>query len=214
MPNIVIAHHKSKKCISARTVIASALIVSGLTITGNEIFGRIIQEVSQVVTSPMPSATQPSIAQSMPALTITTAAYKPYPKTGADLGTFDLPTLGLTWPIIQGTEHPQLAKGVGHYLKSVLPGQSDNSVLAGHRETVFNRLGELKLGDKILVTTDAGRFTYRVRTFRVVDRTDRTVIMPTDTPVLTLVTCYPFDAPGKTDQSFVVTADLISSTIS
>jgi sortase A len=141
-------------------------------------------------------------------------SYEPYPSKGDALGTITLPSLGLTWAIFQGTEKSQLAKGVGHFLGSVLPGEHDNSVLAGHRESVFNRLGELVLGDLISVSTSAGKFEYQIREFRIVERSDRTVIVPTPTAVLTLVTCYPFNYFGTTDKSYIVVADLVSSELS
>jgi sortase A len=136
------------------------------------------------------------------------AKYPDYPNIGDRIGTITLPSLKLSWPIYQGTTDAELAKGVGHYAKSVLPGQNDNSVLSGHRTTVFNKLGDLKRGQLILVKTSAGTFTYKVRSSRIVMKTDRTVIVPTSAAVLTLTTCYPFNRLGSTDQAYVVSADL------
>ncbi len=124
-----------------------------------------------------------------------------------------MPTLKLSWPVFEGTTAKQLAKGVGHYVGSVLPGVRDNTILSGHRTTVFNRLGELKRGDQIFVKTSAGEFTYKVRSFRVVSRSNKRVIMPTKTAVLTLTTCYPFNNLGKTTKAFVVTADLTAENL-
>lgn len=128
---------------------------------------------------------------------------------GQKIGTITLPTLKLSWPIYEGTEEAQLAKGVGHYAKSVLPGLGDNSVLAGHRSTVFNRLGELEIGDQIYIKTAAGTFIYEVKKFKVVKRTDKTVIVPTEDATLTLTTCYPFNQIGSTTDAFIVTAKLV-----
>jgi sortase A len=136
--------------------------------------------------------------------------YVPYPERGDLIGTITFPSLDSTWPIYQGTRTFQLDKGVGHHVKSVLPGQKDNAVLAGHRETVFNKLGDLELGDLITVSTTAGTFDYKIRKFRVVPRSDRTVIVPTDTAVLTLITCYPINYIGTTNRSFIVVADLVA----
>jgi sortase A len=136
------------------------------------------------------------------------AKYPDYPNIGDRIGTITLPSLKLSWPIYQGTTDAELAKGVGHYAKSVLPGQNDNSVLSGHRTTVFNKLGKLRQGQLILVKTSAGIFTYKVRSTRIVLKTDRTVIVPTSGAVLTLTTCYPFNRLGSTDQAYVVSADL------
>jgi sortase A len=130
---------------------------------------------------------------------------------GDYLGTITLPSLSLSWPIFEGTTEDELSRGVGHHVGSVMPGVLDNSVLSGHRTTVFGRLGELELGDLIYVETSAGRFTYQVHSFRVVPRTDSEVIVPTPTAVLTLTTCHPFNSLVHTTDAFVVTAELIGS---
>lgn len=137
--------------------------------------------------------------------------YDPYPKPGDKVGTITLESLDLSWPIIEGTDEQQLSKGVGHYVGSVLPGIDDNSILSGHRSTVFGRLGELKKGDRILIETSAGTFVYVIKKFKVVDRSDQTVIQPSEDPTLTLTTCYPFGNIANTTEAYIVTADLVSS---
>lgn len=137
--------------------------------------------------------------------------YPVTPSLGDRIGAIALPTLDLSWPILEGTEDEQLDAGVGHVLDSVLPGIRDNSVLSGHRTTVFGRLGELSIGDMIVVETLGGSFTYQVREFRIVKKTDRTVIVPTETAVLTLTTCYPFYSLIPTTEAFIVSADLVAS---
>lgn len=137
--------------------------------------------------------------------------YSPYPKVGDVIGTISLPSLKEKLPIIEGTDDSELRRGVGHYVRSVLPGISDNSVLAGHRDSVFSNLGKLALGDLIVVRTTAGQFTYRVTKFRIVMADDRTVIVPTPSAVLTLSTCYPFRYIGNAPKRYIVTAELVKS---
>lgn len=139
--------------------------------------------------------------------------YPGQPKVGDRIGTITLPTLDLSWPIFEGTEDEQLALGVGHYVGSVLPGLNDNSILSGHRTSVFNRIGELEINDLILVQTEPGTFTYQVRGFEIVDRSDQTVIGPTPSAFLTLTTCYPFNSLASTTQAFIVEAELVSTTL-
>lgn len=133
------------------------------------------------------------------------------PARGDYLGTISIPALKKTLPIYQGTETSQLEKGVGHFEGSVLPGATDNSVLAGHRDSVFSQLGKLKLGDLLIVNTTAGNYTYKIARFRIVKADDRTVIVPTKTAVLTLSTCYPFFYFGNAPKRFIVSADLIET---
>ena len=98
---------------------------------------------------------------------------------------------------------------MGHYVGSVIPGVSDNSVLAGHRDSVFRRLGEVKIGDLITVKNDYGTFVYEVHKIRIVQANDRTVIVPSKDAILTLSTCYPFRFIGNAPKRYIVQAGLV-----
>lgn len=132
------------------------------------------------------------------------------PKRNSFMGTLSIPVLKKILPIYQGTNDSQLAKGVGHFEGSVLPGQNNNSVLSGHRDSVFSQFGKLKIGDKLIVETADGVFTYQIFQFRIVKADDRTVIVPTPTAILTLTTCYPFFYIGSAPERYIVSAKLIS----
>ncbi|WP_371321702.1 class D sortase [Robertmurraya korlensis] len=137
--------------------------------------------------------------------------YSKKPEIGENIGNLVIPKIEATLPIIHGTAEEELEKGVGHFAGSVLPGESDNSVLSGHRDTVFRRLGEVGKGDLLVVTTSAGEFTYRVNRVRIVDADDRTVIVPKPKATLTVSTCYPFDFIGDAPQRYILVASLVSS---
>lgn len=132
------------------------------------------------------------------------------PKLGDLIGTLTIDRLKKSIPIYEGTETAQLRKGAGHYTKSVLPGLSDNSVIAGHRDSVFAEFGKLKRGDKLLVDTYYGSFTYKIDSFRIVKANDRTVIVPRPVATLTLSTYYPFYFVGSAPDRFIVTALLVT----
>jgi len=137
--------------------------------------------------------------------------YPVYPKDGDNIGSLTIPALNRKLPIIQGTGDNELKKGVGHFLQSVLPGQKDNCVLSGHRDTVFRQLGDLKIGDQLIVQTAAGIFTYAVKSTRIVHEDDKTVIVPMDHAVLTITTCYPFNFIGNAPDRYIVSAALIKT---
>ncbi|MEE6131804.1 class D sortase [Priestia aryabhattai] len=139
------------------------------------------------------------------------ASYPSQPKIGDLMGELEIPKLNATLPIYHGTNEDELEKGVGHFADSVLPGESDNSVLSGHRDTVFRKLGEVGEGDLLLVHTAAGSFTYRVNKVRIVDADDRTVIVPKPRATLTVSTCYPFNFIGSAPERYILVAHLISS---
>ena len=129
---------------------------------------------------------------------------------GELIGTLTIAALKATLPIYQGTDDNSLKKGVGHYIGSVMPGVQDNSVLSGHRDSVFEHIGSLKLGELLVVNTASGTFTYKIVKFRIVGANDRTVIVPTPNAVLTLTTCYPFIFFGNAPKRFIVSADMVS----
>ncbi len=137
--------------------------------------------------------------------------YAKRPAIGEKMGTLYIPKLEAQLPIYHGTNEDELEKGVGHFKDSVLPGEKDNSVLSGHRDTVFRSLGKVGKGDKLKVTTSAGTFTYKVRKVRIVDKNDRTVIVPKPRAVLTVSTCYPFNYIGAAPKRYILEAFLISS---
>jgi len=131
-----------------------------------------------------------------------------YPKRGDRIGILEIFRLKKSIPIYEGTEKAQLIKGAGHYEKSVLPGEKDNSVIVGHRDSVFTEFGSLQLDDVLVVSTSKGKFIYRITKFRIVDADDRTVIVPTKKATLTLSTCYPFRFVGNAPKRFIVIAEL------
>lgn len=136
--------------------------------------------------------------------------YPDYPDEGDLIGTLSIPALDQSFPIIEGTGDDELKEGVGHFRQSVLPGIEDNCVLSGHRDTVFTRLGELKIGDQLIAETTAGRFAYEIVDIRIVDKDDKTVIVPADHAVLTVSTCYPFNYVGSAPDRYILTADLVA----
>ncbi len=134
--------------------------------------------------------------------------YTSRPNPGELFGELSIPKLNLTLPIYEGTGTDELDLGVGHYTGSVLPGEKDNCVLSGHRNTIFRGLDELVTGDVLFVTTDAGQFQYVVDKVRIVDKDDRTVIVPRPRATLTVTTCYPFVYIGAAPKRFILEAHL------
>jgi len=101
--------------------------------------------------------------------------------------------------VLAGASGEALAFGPGHLSQSATPGSEGNSVIAGHRDTHFAFLKHLKSGDRLQLEAQDGKIhEYRVTDLRVVLETETEVLLPTEQAMLTLITCYPFDAlnPG------------------
>jgi len=97
--------------------------------------------------------------------------------------------------VLEGGSGRTLAFGPGHLSISALPGQNGNSIIAGHRDTHFQFLQYLRKGESIQVEMPDGRnHLYQVTAIDVVDSRRGSLVLDTDTPMLTLVTCYPFNA--------------------
>ncbi|WP_044641022.1 class D sortase [Risungbinella massiliensis] len=131
-----------------------------------------------------------------------------HPKKGEHFADLYIPRLKAVLPIIEGTNEEELEKGVGHFSGSVLPGEPDNTVLSGHRDTVFREMGQMQEGDEFHVQTSQGTFIYVIRKMWITDEDDRTVIVSHDKPILTVTTCYPFRYIGPAPQRYIMQAEL------
>jgi sortase A len=208
---------KSKKRVSRRSVLLSLsilFIVFGMWFGGTNAYtfikGYLLFKTGQVdaedyiTKSGLKEGEQSKKQEQIP-------LYSERPKYGENIGELIIPKLEAKLPIFHGTDEDELEKGVGHFAGSVLPGEEDNSVLSGHRDTVFRKMGEVEKGDLLFVNTSAGEFTYKVKRVRIVDKNDRTVIVPKPRATLTVSTCYPFNFIGASPERYILVADLILS---
>lgn len=84
-------------------------------------------------------------------------------------------------PVLHGTSHDTLTKGVGHYAGTAMPGLVGNFAVAGHRTTYgrpFHNIDLLRKGDFIVVETKAGYLVYAVDRHAIVDPDQVEVIAP------------------------------------
>ena len=125
-----------------------------------------------------------------------------YYKNGS-LGKIEIPTLGLSVRIYQGTDSKTLVKGVGHFEDTSI--WEGNVCLAAHNRganSCFGRIHTLDIGDKITLTTKLGTRTYKVTDVSKVSETDRSGLADSGENMLTLYTCV----RNQRDQRWCVTA--------
>lgn len=120
-----------------------------------------------------------------------------------------IPKIHLEDVVLEGASRHSLLLGPAHLAGSALPGDPGNAVIAGHRDTFFRHVHSLKYGDDIYILRSGKRFHYVVRTRRIVEAYDVSVLHSTEDPVLTLVTCYPTHAIGPAPQRLIVVAKLV-----
>jgi sortase A len=175
---------------------------------------RLREEFTSTIERHEPSPTVTSdTSEPAPTVTTTTLPLPPAPQTveGEPVGILNIPKIGANDIVVEGVQREDLRKGPGHYPGTPLPGQVGNSAIAGHRTTYgapFGDLDQITTGDKIIVQTVQGRFTYEVyEDPLIVDPGDLSVLEvdPTRPATLTLTTCNP---KYSASQRLVVKAEL------
>jgi sortase A len=115
----------------------------------------------------------------------------------------EVPRLGVRRSVLSGATGATLAFGPGHVSETAAPNGGGHCVIAGHRDGAFAFLEELRTGDPVRVTTHSRQVDYEVVDTRVVPMEAVAVLEPTGTPLLLLVTCYPFRSLRRSDLRFV-----------
>ena len=122
-------------------------------------------------------------------------------------------------PVLHGTDHDTLTKGIGHYAGTAMPGLVGNFAVAGHRTTYgrpLHNIDLLRKGDVIVVETKAGYLVYAVDRHAIVNPDQVEVIAPVaqhpgarpKQAWMTMTSCHPkFSARER----YVVFAKLVRS---
>jgi sortase A len=130
---------------------------------------------------------------------------------GSLIGRLDIPRVGISTVVVEGIGSKDLRHAVGHVPGTALPGQTGNVAIAGHRDTFFRGLREIRAGDTITLTTPRGTYSYGVDSAVVVDPHSVYLLKASSSPELTLITCYPFYYVGPAPDRFVVRARAIAN---
>jgi sortase A len=114
--------------------------------------------------------------------------------TGDAIGRIQIPKIGASYDVVQGTDTASLEKGPGHYPSTAFPGVGETVAIAGHRTTYlapFRHIDALKPGDKIVLKMPYARFTYVVQYRKIVLPTAVWVINNVGYERLVLSACNP-----------------------
>ncbi len=126
-------------------------------------------------------------------------------------GRIEIPAIGLNHRTYEGIDLATIDHGPSHWPGTPMPGQSGNTVFPGHRTThsrPFWDLDKLVPGNEVIFTTDAGRFTYRVRETLIVDDSATWVVKNTPDPTFTIMACHP---KGSARQRIVAKGTMVSA---
>jgi sortase A len=126
---------------------------------------------------------------------------------GEPIGMLEIARVGLAGVVVEGDGSAVLDGAIGHLPDTPLPWNNGNSAMAAHRDTLFEPLWRVRVGDLVRLRTPHGTLDYHVRETLIVDPGDLWVLEPTPTPMLTLISCYPFRYVGPAPRRFIVRAD-------
>lgn len=133
------------------------------------------------------------------------------PETGETSGLLLIPKIEAELPIVEGTEPDDLEKGVGHFKDSFYPDENGQIVLSGHRDTVFRKAGDLKVGDLLTVKMPYGDYSYEIVSTKIVSADDTSIItLQNNEEELVLTTCYPFSYVGDAPDRYIIYAKRIA----
>lgn len=110
-----------------------------------------------------------------------------------------------------------LTKGVVHYFGTAKPGEAGNTFITGHSSNfwwingnynyIFANLDKLSTGDQVVIYYNGNKFVYTVKNTVIVLPEETSVLQPTETPTLSLMTCTP---PGTNWKRLIVKLDQTS----
>lgn len=121
--------------------------------------------------------------------------------------------LDIRVPVYNGADDFNLNRGVARIIGTGRVGEVGNLGIAGHRDGFFRPLKDIELGDRMTLETYFGTEVYEVSSIEIVDPSDLRVLAPTDTAMVTLVTCYPFYYVGNAPQRFIVKAEVVNDQV-
>ena len=117
--------------------------------------------------------------------------------------------------LLAGDDGRTLAFGPGVRLSAALPGQAGVSMISAHRDTYFEFLENVKIGESFTIQNTQGKYLrYRITATEIIDQPVLHTPLSTKTPQIVFVTCYPFHAlTSGGPQRYIVYAELEKSTL-
>jgi sortase A len=198
----MIRRHRAMKALEI------VLLAGGLSLAAWS--GATLLEARYVNTLPLPPAAPATDIETSSAAAAA-ARRAPVVPPGSVVAKFEAPTVKLSATVLEGSTDDVLSKAAGHLEETALPGAAGNVGIAGHRDTTFRAVRNLKVGDPILLHTRKGTFEYRITKMFIVNPDAVWVLDQTDHPVLTLVTCYPFTYIGHAPKRYIIKADMVGT---
>ncbi len=135
-----------------------------------------------------------------------------YPAFGSKYAQIKIESIGLDMPVYYGANYTILKSGIAHDDISFFPGQGGSVIMAGHNFSGYlDKLPNTNIGDKIILDTNYGTFTYEIYEQKIVKETAvDEVPVQTEKEILMLYTCWPIHNIGHAYERYVVYANLMT----
>lgn len=191
--------HRSAR--RALTIISVGLLVAAVGLLGWPLFTNLYQ--SRLQAKAASQLSDPALAQEYVSNAV---------PVGSGLTRIEIPAIGVSVVVVEGTTDEALKAGAGHYPSTPLPCEQGDVAIAGHRTTYgrpFADVDRLRPGDRITLSTPMGTCTYAVTQPPFVVRPSDVAVVA-NTPgqyTLTLTSCTP---KGSAAYRIVVKAALAS----
>lgn len=146
---------------------------------------------------------------------LTTKNLVSYPKYETKYGQMKIPSINVDLPLYYGDTLKILRYGVGHSSGSYFPGEGGSILCMGHNYSGYlKRLPETKNGDKIIIETTYGTYTYEIYDTKIVNQKQLDAApIQREKEILMLYTCYPINAIGHPTQRIFVYANLVDEQV-
>ncbi|WP_417498443.1 class GN sortase [Maricaulis sp.] len=188
--------------VRAKTFIAALVLIAGAAIFGQGLFLTAKAEFAQIL-----------LARAWTRAIDGETAATPWPWADTwPVARLSVPALGQHAIVLAEAGGEALAFGPALLNVSAQPGEPGTTIIAAHRDTHFEFLKDLAVGDSVMLETPTGeQIAYRVTNMEIVDAA-RSGIEPEGGPSrLALVTCWPFGALMPGPQRYVVWAEPVTA---
>ena len=115
--------------------------------------------------------------------------------------------------VLEGDTGNVLAFAPGHNIESNHPSSNGTTLISAHRDTHFDFLENVELGDQFELDSIYSKqnYQYQVSDIKIIDSDKTDITINNNQLELKLVTCYPFNAPiAGGSLRYVVTATLVN----
>src|SRR5262249_14403036 len=144
--------HSRRFSLQGRRVVSSVLFLAGIATLIAPPLHRVTSarvaydgDAALAEGAPPPAALPPPLAarEDTPARSARRAPVR----SGKAWGRIEIPRVGLDWVVVEGIEDADLRKGPGHVPDTAGPdAPAGNCVIAGHRDSFFRPLSEVRRG--------------------------------------------------------------------